>query len=115
MNRREESGALILLDMDNFKYVNDILGHQEGDRLLKKMACVPRNSVRETDVVVRLGGDEFTIILPFTTQEQAQVFFRNNPFVDKGILPNLSFLHLSFQSVALRLMILAAVFLHIRT
>ncbi|HHT9130115.1 MAG TPA: putative bifunctional diguanylate cyclase/phosphodiesterase, partial [Candidatus Brocadiaceae bacterium] len=72
MKRREESGVLILVDLDNFKYVNDTLGHQEGDMLLIKIAEVLRKQVRETDVVARLGGDEFAIILPFTTQEQVQ-------------------------------------------
>ncbi|MFO0794474.1 MAG: EAL domain-containing protein [Candidatus Brocadiaceae bacterium] len=72
MKRRKESGSLILLDLDNFKYINDTLGHQEGDWLLVKLAGVLRKHIRETDVIASLGGDEFAIMLPFTTQEQAQ-------------------------------------------
>ena len=73
MKRNKESGALLLLDLDNFKYINDTLGHPDGDRLLVKLAGVLRKQIRETDVIARLGGDEFAIMLPFTTQEQAQV------------------------------------------
>lgn len=55
--------ALILLDLDQFKEVNDVLGHDMGDRLLKEAARRMLICVRETDAVGRLGGDEFTIIL----------------------------------------------------
>ena len=55
--------ALLFLDLDKFKYVNETLGHDVGDRLLKKIATRIQNSLRKTDHVFRLGGDEFTIIL----------------------------------------------------
>jgi diguanylate cyclase (GGDEF)-like protein len=64
-------GALVFLDMDNFKYVNDTLGHHKGDELLMKFASLLRDRMRETDVLARLGGDEFAIILPRTGREQA--------------------------------------------
>lgn len=54
--------ALMLLDLDRFKQVNDTLGHHVGDLLLKEVAARLQTSVRETDVVARLGGDEFAII-----------------------------------------------------
>lgn len=61
--RNEKLLALLFLDLDNFKRINDSLGHDIGDALLKDTAERLRNSIRETDSVSRLGGDEFTVIL----------------------------------------------------
>src|SRR5436190_5055212 len=55
--------ALIVIDLDNFKQVNDRLGHRAGDRLLRDVAHEIRTRVRETDLVARLGGDEFGVAL----------------------------------------------------
>lgn len=62
--REGSPGALLYIDLDNFKVVNDTLGHDAGDRLLLTVAEILRRSVRENDVLVRFGGDEFVIILP---------------------------------------------------
>jgi diguanylate cyclase (GGDEF)-like protein len=56
--------ALVMLDLDDFKKVNDVYGHGVGDQLLLEVADVLRASVRTTDVVCRIGGEEFGIILP---------------------------------------------------
>jgi diguanylate cyclase (GGDEF)-like protein/PAS domain S-box-containing protein len=62
-HRDESSLALLFLDLDRFKEVNDTLGHSMGDQLLKEAAKRLLNCVRDTDTVARLGGDEFTVIL----------------------------------------------------
>ena len=72
MERHESTGALLFIDLDNFKYINDTLGHQKGDEILINFAYLLRARVRETDIIARLGGDEFAIILPYTDADQAQ-------------------------------------------
>ncbi len=62
--------ALMLLDLDRFKEVNDTLGHHIGDMLLKELAERLRKPVRDTDTVARLGGDEFAVLLPDIDSEE---------------------------------------------
>jgi len=65
-------GAVLLLDLDHFKAVNDQFGHKAGDDLLKTVAAALRGRLRETDVLARLGGDEFGIILHKVNTQQAE-------------------------------------------
>ncbi len=65
-------GALLMLDLDNFKRVNDTLGHPAGDRVLTEVASILRNRTRETDVVARIGGDEFALVLPNCSPAEAR-------------------------------------------
>jgi len=72
--RHQLHTSVLLLDLDRFKVVNDTLGHAAGDRLLINVARVLRQQCRALDVVGRLGGDEFLVILPMTKPAEAQVF-----------------------------------------
>ena len=62
----------MMLDLDNFKRVNDSLGHQTGDKLLQLTANVIQRCIRESDVAVRYGGDEFVVLLPQTSPDEAR-------------------------------------------
>jgi len=63
--------SVVFLDLDNFKGVNDTYGHLVGSNLLKELGALLKKSVREVDVVIRYGGDEYTIILVETGAETA--------------------------------------------
>jgi diguanylate cyclase (GGDEF)-like protein/PAS domain S-box-containing protein len=65
-------GAVLLLDLDNFKYLNDSQGHKAGDQFLVSLARVLTERLRQTDVVARLGGDEFGVLLPAAGPVQAR-------------------------------------------
>jgi diguanylate cyclase (GGDEF)-like protein len=63
--------ALLYMDLDNFKVINDTHGHQTGDAVLRLVADAMRSSVRQADVVGRLGGDEFAVLMPETDAQLA--------------------------------------------
>src|SRR5260370_9102586 len=63
--------ALLYMDLDNFKIINDTHGHQTGDAVLRLVADAMRSSVRHADVVGRLGGDEFAVLIPETDAQLA--------------------------------------------
>jgi diguanylate cyclase (GGDEF)-like protein len=66
------TGALVLIDLDNFKDVNDSFGHKAGDDLLKGIASLLRERTRATDILARLGGDEFGLLLTRANSGQAE-------------------------------------------
>src|SRR5882724_4990267 len=64
--------ALVLMDLDRFKFVNDFYGHLEGDLVLQRVGHILEANCRRSDVVARYGGDEFVILMPETSMEQAR-------------------------------------------
>jgi diguanylate cyclase (GGDEF)-like protein len=74
MARTKRTGnicSLMMIDLDNFKVLNDTLGHIEGDRFLVKFGSIIRENARSTDLIYRYGGDEFVVIMPDTSASDA--------------------------------------------
>ena len=71
--RYGSGGAVLMMDLDHFKQVNDSFGHKAGDDLLKAIAGELRHRSRKTDVLARLSGDEFALLLPQADEEEASV------------------------------------------
>jgi diguanylate cyclase (GGDEF)-like protein len=67
------SGCLILMDLDFFKTVNDVLGHPAGDDVLRQTAVLLKATVRDIDSIARYGGEEFAVVLPHTDLAQAAI------------------------------------------
>jgi two-component system cell cycle response regulator len=70
--RQKHPISLLLLDLDNFKQINDRLGHLTGDRILTQVAKIIRKNIREIDFPARYGGEEFAVLLPYTGIKEAQ-------------------------------------------
>lgn len=70
-NHSEHPVSVVMMDIDNFKNVNDTFGHSVGDQTLQLISQMLRESVREMDLVARVGGEEFAFVLPETSSEEA--------------------------------------------
>lgn len=81
--RNGQYGALLYLDLDNFKKLNDTLGHNYGDLLLKKVAERLKSCIRKEDTVARLGGDEFVVMLESLNDQTEQTVRRTKLIGDK--------------------------------
>jgi diguanylate cyclase (GGDEF)-like protein len=73
VQRAADHFALLCLDLDSFKPINDNFGHQKGDRVLKELSEIFRSTVRDNDVISRYGGDEFLVVLQEAGQEEAEL------------------------------------------
>ncbi|MDD2896347.1 MAG: diguanylate cyclase [Aliarcobacter sp.] len=96
--RYENNLSIIIFDVDDFKIVNDTYGHQIGDEVLKEMSQIMLNNVRELDITVRWGGEEFLILLPQTNLEGAilaankiKTAIKEHSFTDKSLIITGSF------------------------
>lgn len=74
MERQGHETVIIILDIDNFKNVNDTYGHIVGDKILEQTADLLKDNIRETDIISRFGGEEFVILMPNTSLEKGYDF-----------------------------------------
>lgn len=92
--REAKPFTLLMLDLDHFKRFNDNFGHDAGDYVIRTMANLLSNNVREEDVICRIGGEEFAIVLPSTTLEEATL-------LAEKVCNLVRDLHLHFQNTSL--------------
>ncbi|MBF0558164.1 MAG: GGDEF domain-containing protein [Nitrospirae bacterium] len=84
--RYEHPITVAYIDCDNFKTINDTLGHQTGDMLLQVVADTLKNNVRTSDIVSRIGGDEFAVIMPETEEVPSGIAFKK---IQNALLHNM--------------------------
>jgi diguanylate cyclase (GGDEF)-like protein/PAS domain S-box-containing protein len=84
-SRYATGGAVLVIDLDNFKYINDSAGHAAGDEFIRAVANALRGKLRSTDCLARLGGDEFGVLLPHTTRDDAVRVAENLLEVVRGV------------------------------
>jgi len=82
--------GLLVLDLDNFKIINDSYGHQTGDKILKDVAKIIKHSTRDDDVLFRFGGDEFVIIIPNSSKDIAESIFDRLQLNCQNIKPHIT-------------------------
>jgi diguanylate cyclase (GGDEF)-like protein len=86
--RYERSAALMLIDLDGFKSINDELGHQAGDHVLRRFSALLASTFRNTDVISRYGGDEFAVIFPETTSAEAVRMAQRVRLMSRDLFPD---------------------------
>jgi len=99
--RTGRPSAIAMLDIDHFKQVNDAYGHPAGDIVLRKVAAVLRSTMRASDLVARLGGEEFAVLLPETSLENARIkieSIRQTLRSDHIALPNGAKVQITFSA-----------------
>ena len=72
--RNKQNYSILMIDMDEFKNINDTYGHSSGDKVLSTFGELSRETARDSDIIARLGGEEFAFFLPNTNIEQAKTF-----------------------------------------
>jgi diguanylate cyclase (GGDEF) domain len=103
--RYQHPFSLVYIDLDNFKAINDRLGHITGDKLLRVLVENIQQQIRPTDVLARLGGDEFALLLPETGAEQIKIFIGRlhsslaNEMLRKGWMVTLSMGVVTFKQL----------------
>jgi len=106
--RYKHAVGFLMIDVNRFKEINDRFGHAMGDKVLQAVAGIIQGSIRDTDILVRYGGDEFLVILPETNGETdivrerilAEVARRNevNPLLDSPVTLAIGSVHWSSES-----------------